>query len=589
VGDGTGMGIQETAAKPPDAGEDGTAQGRIPFLLRIGVTGHRKLPEGKELLKAVIKAVNDAIDLAISRSRYPGAGRHTPKLVAVSALAEGADRLVAWEVLNRNGGLVCVLPVAEKDLDLYRSDFESEKSRQEFDDLRGRAQRQIEPPENLPPQERDVGYLWAQQAVARNSDVIIAIWDGQRRRGVGGTADLIRRLRDRDTEKRTERPPEEPVLEETGPLRIIVHVGDGHSPYVYVDEDPPYDVAAAAAQDRLRRERAGLEAFNHRDFKDWQRWTQRTMDELAPAYYRQWPRLYNLLTQIAPPLTRADQEAIAAQRAFRWFAYALFGFTALATILAALQAIVLTGTWELTLGELALIIAAVAIVYWERGWKNNNKHWYVYRFLAERLRTTFYLLAVGRVPDTDFDVGGTTQDPTRNDWVRRALIAILAQADSGKSGTPEDPETLSSLIRVHWMGGQLRYFERTGKKMTRRHHTLIGLLYGVLGATIVAALLHSLRIWPFHSDETEALIMCAIGLPAVAGALSNIRGLREFSRHAFRYTRMAVVMRSYLEQIGEESSIDDLGVMAEKVGNLLTAETRGWLVEVSGHGLEMHV
>jgi hypothetical protein len=579
------MGIQAAAEQPSGAREDGPTQGRIPFLLRIGVTGHRKIPEGKELLKAV----HDAIDLAISRSGYPGADRHTPlKLTVVSALAEGADRLVALEVLNRNGSLVCVLPVVEKDLDLYRADFESEKSRQEFDDLCSRARQQIEPPERLPPEQRDAGYLWAGQEVARNSDVIIAIWDGQASRGVGGTADLIRRLRHRDQERRPERAPEEPVLAESGPLRIIVDISAGHAPYVFVDEEPPYDVAAAAAQDRLRSDWAGLHTFNHRSFKpaDWQRWTEQMMEGLAPARYRQWPRLNYLLTQITPPLTRADQEAIAAQRAFRWSSYALFGSTALATILAALQAIIFTGTWELAVGELVLIIATVIIVTAERGWKNNNKHWFVYRFLAERLRTTFYLLAVGCVPDTDFDVGGTTEEPTQNDWVRRAFTEILADSDPEKD-TLENFETMSSLIRAHWMAGQLRYFERTSKKMMRRHRTVRGLLYGVLGATIVAALLHSLRIWPFHSGATEALIMCAIGLPAVAAALSNVRSLREFSRHAFRYTRMAAVIRSYLDEFGEEPSADDIAVVAKKVGNLLTAETRGWLVEVSAHGIEL--
>ncbi len=577
------MGGQTGAVESPDEERDGSAQARIPFLLRIGVTGHRKLPEGDEL----VKAVKDAVDLAISRSGYPGASRYTPlKLTVVSALAEGADRLVAWEVLNRGGSLVCVLPVAEKDLDLYRADFESEQSRQEFDDLRGRAQQQIEPPD--PPDQRDAGYLWAGEAVAHDSDVIIAIWDGQAPRGVGGTADLIRRLRDRDLDRPPGRTFEGPVLGEPGPLRIIVHTSDGHAPYASVDEAPPYDMAAAAAQDRLGHESAGLDAFNRKHFDptDVQRWTAQMMDQLAPAEYRVWPRLNDLLTQITPPLIRADQQAIAAQRNFRWSSYALFGFTALATILAALQAVVLTGVSELTWGELALILASVCIIAREKRWKNNNKHWFVYRFLAERLRTTFYLLAVGCVPDADFDVGGTTKEPAQNAWVRRAFISILVKSYPGREHFTEDAETLSSLIRAHWMTGQLKYFERTSERMLRRHHMIVGLLYGVLGATIVAALLHSLRIWSLHSGATEVLIMGAIGLPAVAAALSNIRSLREFSRHAFRYTRNAAVIRSYLYESGEEPSVDDIGLVAKKVGILLTDETRNWLVEISTHDIE---
>ena len=120
----------------------------------------------------------------------------------------------------------------------------------------------------------------------------------------------------------------------------------------------------------------------------------------------------------------------------------------------------------------------------------------------------------------------------------------------------------------------------------RQHLTVVGLLYGVLGATIVAVLLHSLRIWPFDSGATQALIICAIGLPAVAAALSNIRSLREFGRHAFRYQRMAAVVRWYLSESDEQASIDDLGLLAEEVGRLFTAETGNWLVEVSEHDLE---
>ncbi len=576
------MGVRAETAEPGEEDDGYGAQGRIPFLLRIGVTGHRKLPEGEELLKAV----KHAVDLAVSCSEYPSEGRHTPlKLTAVSSLAEGADRLVASEVLNRNGSLICVLPVTTKDkgIEVYRADFESEKSRQEFDDLRGRARQEIEPPEDLQSQPREDGYRWAGQEVARHSDVIIVIWDGLPSRRVGGTADLIRWLRDHDQEERPELGPEEPGPEEWAPLRIIVHTGADHAPYVSVDDAPPYDVAAEAARSRLSRNWPELDKFNRKEFKatTWQRWTKQMMGELAPADYQQSPRLNGLLKQITPPLIRADQRAIATQRKFRWFSYTLYGFTALATIFAALQAVVLTGTWGLTVVELVLLVLSIVILAMEKK-RNYNHDWMVYRFLAERLRTAFYLLAAGRVPDVDSDVGGT-KEVTQNDWVRRAFIEILAEGDRVHEHTPEDPETLSTLIRKHWMAGQLGYFERTSKKMARRHRGVVWIISGVLVTTIVAALLHSLRIWSLHSGATEALIMCAIGLPAVAGALSSVRGLRQFRRHQFRYARMAAVIQWYLRK---ESSADDIGSLAEKVGNLLTAETRGWLVEISSDKLE---
>jgi hypothetical protein len=58
-------------------------------------------------------------------------------LVVLSALAEGADRLVAQRVLTRaNARLIVPLPLAR---DEYMQDFESDESKREFLDLLARA------------------------------------------------------------------------------------------------------------------------------------------------------------------------------------------------------------------------------------------------------------------------------------------------------------------------------------------------------------------------------------------------------------------------------------------------------------------
>lgn len=590
-------------------------QGHIPFRLRIGVTGHRKLEESA----ALSKAVSQAVDLAISSSGYRKVDHaNTPlRLTVVSALAEGADRLVVNEVLQKKDfdrtRLICVLPVSEENLNVYRADFESDESRQEFDHLYECAWQVLEPGKGVVPpraskERREAGYLWAGQEVVRNSDVVIAIWDGQASRGMGGTADLIRWMRDQDIRSASPAPspatgprsaravlasalfgppePELSVIGAQGPLRIIVKTNAGHR--VEVDEKPPYKLAADAAKKRLEDDLTSLVEFNNRHLEVDPSAAQ-NMDSLAPAQYREdWPHLRRIVEQIGPPLNRADQAAMGAQRNFVWFSYGLFGCTALATIVAALQAVVFPGLWELTIGELVLLIASVAIVYAERVWKNNNRHWFVYRFLAERLRSAFYLLAVGRVPKVEFDIGGSEKKPGQNDWVRRAFMTVLAEDDIRHHSLDEDSDTLNSLIRGHWIGGQVDYFDRTSKKLMRKHYAVRRLLYGVLGATIVAAVLHSLRIWPLRSGGTQALVICAIGLPAVAAALSNVRSIREFRHHSYRYARMAAILRWHLQRSGDPSGIDDLGALAVEVDDLLTEDLNEWLDEVSGRGLEIH-
>jgi hypothetical protein len=613
-----------------ETGETLDDQGRVPFRLRIGVTGHRNLSPDDAQLR---QAVRDAIKLALSSIECPEDGPpHTPlRLTVVSALAEGADRIVAQEVLEPEGRqregskLVCVLPVAAKDLALYRNDFTSEGSKREFEELRKRAWLQLEPPREDAPknnseEQRDAGYLWAGQEVVRNCDVLIAIWDGQPSRGAGGTAALISWARKQDANRpRSEPAPagrkglaqriltffaqsgppavDETIFDGPGPLRIIVSASGDHKPAL--DRGPLWDAAADAKREQLKRDLRGLGKFNGKTYDPavWARSAEQTSNDLASARYWQSQGLKDILRQISPPLIRADCAAIDAQRAFFHWSYAFFGCTALATIIAATQAVVLPGAWWLTFGELALIIFSFAIVLWENWWKNNNKHWFVYRFFAERLRTTCYLLVVGIVPTTEFDIGGTVDDPTRNEWVWRAFTAILAECDVRRQKPRADLETLSSLIGECWIGGQLNYFEGHSKSMMRKHNAVRGLLYGVLGLTIVAAALHSARIWPLQSGGTQTLVMCAIGLPAVAAALSNVRNIREFSRHSFRYARNAAVLRRYKarnEAIQDQhkgrpydrSGIKDLQQLAAEVGSLLTAETRNWLVEVSERPLE---
>ena len=473
------MKVLADPAASPGAREGFPGQGRIPFRLRIGVIGHRVLPEGGDLAEAV----SAAIDLAISTSGYPKDGLpSTPlRLTAVSSLAEGADRLVANEILQRNiaeNKLVCVLPVSdtEENLNVYRADFTSEESVKEFDELYKSAWQRLQPPDDLVPAEatpqekRDAGYQHAGRLVALNSDVVIIIWDGKPFRGTGGTADTVHWMRERDignpdSDGPTEAPPkqarkglaalfgpsapDEASLEAQGPLRIIINTSGGYTPVL--DKEWPYAETAEAARKRITEDLDKLDEFNRKSYPpaNWERSVAQMMDDLAPARYREQPRLNRIIEQIAPYLNRADQMAKHAQHGFRLSSYLFFASTALATIVAAIEAVVFPHLWELTIGELALLIASVGIVRAEQAWRNNNKHWFVYRFLAERLRSASYLLAVGITPETGFDIGGTTEDPTQNRWVRRAFTGVLGEGDSRQQDISEDLETLNSLIRSH--------------------------------------------------------------------------------------------------------------------------------------------
>jgi hypothetical protein len=147
-------------------------------VLRIGVTGHRDLGDAETAERAVDGVIDD---LVASR---PGG----TSLELRSALAEGADRLVAQRVLARDDSrLVAVLPLAPDD---YRRDFLTPSSLEEFDRLLGEAQA-VEVPLRDAAGSREAAYERAGRVMVDASDVLVALWDGEPSGGRGGTAEII--------------------------------------------------------------------------------------------------------------------------------------------------------------------------------------------------------------------------------------------------------------------------------------------------------------------------------------------------------------------------------------------------------------
>lgn len=150
-------------------------------MIRIGVTGHRVLAD--------LERIDAGVEEALRRieQKFPGEA-----MTVVSALAEGADRIVARHVLALTvARLIVPLPLPESD---YITDFDSEESRAEFLSLLQRAS-QVEQMSSAATREQ--AYEAAGEYVLNNSDVLITIWDGENAQGRGGTGDIVARARER--------------------------------------------------------------------------------------------------------------------------------------------------------------------------------------------------------------------------------------------------------------------------------------------------------------------------------------------------------------------------------------------------------
>jgi hypothetical protein len=177
-----------------------------PKCLRVGVTGHRvppKLPAQSEhalrdtidrLLSAIVKTVRQ-VESALSpgdervpdreRSRFR---QSVTKLAIVSSLAEGSDRIVAEAGIAAGFSLEVVLPFGRAE---YVVDFPSAASRKRFEDLLARASHIFELSGDAG--ERPKAYEAAGLFMLARIDLLVAIWDGGRATGIGGTGQIIGR------------------------------------------------------------------------------------------------------------------------------------------------------------------------------------------------------------------------------------------------------------------------------------------------------------------------------------------------------------------------------------------------------------
>jgi hypothetical protein len=167
--------------------------------LRIGVTGHRAVALAPLTLMRLQDAISSAFSALkqgaaeISKQARPNDNRHG--LQVVSALAEGADRMVAAVGLAHGAALVAVLPFSRA---AYLQDFPEERSRQDFMRLLAEAAEVIELDGRITSEEsRNAAYSAVGEAVVARSDLIFALWDGRPPNGPGGTSEIVEYARRR--------------------------------------------------------------------------------------------------------------------------------------------------------------------------------------------------------------------------------------------------------------------------------------------------------------------------------------------------------------------------------------------------------
>ncbi|MBL8564208.1 MAG: hypothetical protein JNM89_00655 [Hyphomicrobiaceae bacterium] len=149
-----------------------------PRSLRIAVTGHRpnRLHIGTDETQRRVASVL-AMLLAVSRA---------PRAIAISALAEGADRIFADCALARGMRLEVLLPFASED---YETTFSDAEATPHYRSLLARAQRITTLSGSLA--DSKAAFEAVGHATVETADILVAVWDGKPAAGRGGTPEII--------------------------------------------------------------------------------------------------------------------------------------------------------------------------------------------------------------------------------------------------------------------------------------------------------------------------------------------------------------------------------------------------------------
>jgi len=551
----------------------------IPYRIRIGVTGHRSLPDPEVVMAAIKLTIDTKIDeLFDPKSREKVArARETksPEVLysVVSPLAEGADRLVARAVLSYEGSrLQVVLPLKLED---YLEDFETPQSRAEFQELLSRCRMPVHLRRrsiadeardgNDPGELRRAAYESVGHYVVNHCDVLLALWDGKESRGRGGTAEIV------EFAKAQGRPV----------IRIWAESGKPIIETWSPDEKRPSDGLDATALDRViefnsRQASEGLRA-------EYVASLERDYFETPPSAVGLPEEARNLVrVHLFPYYVQASLGAKQYQRKFYAAGKAVYLLSALSVASVAFAVLVPQFSVFLYGAELLMLV----LMWW---WvhralsQNAQENWMENRFLTERIRSGIFLAICGVDPSPIEVLPFMGHAHAVNDWMVRVFDEIwnrlpkLAWCD-GASCTQ-----LNQYVSAVWLQGQLEFHKRKRDREARIGNLLVRIGKSLLPVTIFAAAFHV--AWSFLPSKIhhwhwphDVLTFIAIAFPAFGASIAGMRAHREYLRLEMRSRSMIHQLEYLNRRLASTTDPKAFAMLLLQVDELMLRETQDWLM-----------
>lgn len=609
----------------------------VPLVVRVGVTGHRLdglKKDGfdevrlREAIRKILEIIRQTAEQIATESGNAYA-ESPPVLRIVSPLAEGADRLVAQEALELGYHLQCPFPFSREE---YEQDFETAESREEFTLLCGQATSSTILELDGSRSKEKQAYEAVGRVVLQQSDILIAIWNGDRPEGTekqGGTAQIALEGQALDLPVvRIDSKPPHPITllatrgsEEYADLSLLRR----HLRRIFL---PPAQDQLKAAQRFWQEEqpRWNLGFFFKLFCKTWvwdTRWPKVRQRDFIEQAVDDWQDTWKTLAEVD-----ASGEAGVADQIKKSY-FAKFAWAdGLAELYAgkyrsSFAATYLMGAWailfafigsraaqekphvlsEFMVGaELLLILLIIWITFWGRK-RHWHERWMDYRSLAEGLRYMAFLSLLGQVTSS-FQVPAYLEagDPRRS-WFNWYFRSTVRQAGLIRARADGSYLSASRQVLAQAIDAQIRYHAGVSAQNHKLQHRLHKTATVLFVLTVVACVLHLLPIFLTGVEEwlnelrpglfqglEHLLIFCAIVLPAFGGAISAISHQAEFDRISMRSHTLShhlEILSHQLYCLGERPSSQDLGKIARSFTELALAELVDWRFAVLGKDLTL--
>jgi len=599
--------MRETAdisVAAPDEDRPATADdGRIPFRLRVGVTGHRRLTVAPP---SDVSRELDRIGDMLRGHPNRGPIMTEVRLAVVSQLAEGADRLVVRQVFDycaerrHDARLEVILPMHRTQY-IDAQSF-SDQSRHEFERLLKRATFIIEPPSTGREKHRNIlthteEYVAAAKKLINRCDVLIAVWDGQSSLGKrGGSAHTLLNAAAQGkpcvwipSDGRGE--PQDNL--KPGSSRGFFEEVKSRSA-LHPDYDPDPETLDAWSLKQVSRAFSAFDQFNREPRLDglgdrpasrMVRATSRLLYRAVdPHFAQQFPRklghrISDQLVADSPPALaapsgRANLLAEHYQMLFRLFCDFVLVFAALAAVMLATGVALRTESWLWPALECLFLGLAFAgfTVARRLGF---HRRWLSYRILAERLRTALYIAPTGIDLRDQVRLQGAVAVTESEEWLMRAFEEVWDHIRGERKIA--DRATLKRLLADDWIQGQINYHEKANRKHQMWHSRLSRILWFAFLSTLVFAALDAVLAGSHACHWLQSLSRAlTIALPVIGASLGAAITIHQHRALAERSGRMQLDLRLVkqdVEAAADPRTLQDATIAATR---LIAPETGTW-------------